>query len=180
MNQSKSAAARKSRTRCSIAEAEEAATSSICLSVTEYLEGRALNIAGDLNFNSATSYQYCMEGGGEGDYETWADSSVSCWNDFEDAYGVYYPHVSIGWDNTQRHPSIDTAVLGSTPDAFEVYLRKAKRYLDARPDQTPLLTINSWNEWTEGSYLLPDKQWGYGYLQAVGNVFLPGHSGCVK
>ena len=99
------------------------------------------------------------------------ESATSCWEYFEKTYNVFYPQVSIGWDNTHRHPSIKTAVLGSTPDAFEAYLWKAKRYIDAHPDQAPLITINSWNEWTEGSYLLPDMRWGYRYLRAVGNVF---------
>ena len=37
----------------------------------------------------------------------------------------------------------------------------------------PLITINSWNEWTEMSYLEPDDVYGYGYLEAVRDVFLP-------
>ncbi len=28
---------------------------------------------------------------------------------------------------------------------------------------------NSWNEWTETSYLQPDDLYGYGYLNAKGN-----------
>ncbi len=127
--------------------------------------------ARSLAYDSATSYQFCHDAGGEGDYVTWADTAMSRWDAFEEKYGVYYPHVSIGWDNTQRNPSIQTAVVGATPDAFEACLWRAKRYIDSHPGQTPLVTINSWNEWTEGSYLLPDMRWGYRYLQAVRNVF---------
>jgi hypothetical protein len=124
-----------------------------------------------LNFDSATNYQFCQEAEGDYDYVPWSAKAMSYWPDFEKAYNVFYPHVSIGWDNTHRHPSKNTAVPGSTPDAFEAHLWKAKQYMDARPNQTPLITLNSWNEWTEGSYLLPDMRWGYRYLQAVRNVF---------
>jgi hypothetical protein len=124
-----------------------------------------------LDFDSATNYQYRQFAAGEGDYVTWAHQASSYWDEFETRYETYFPHVSIGWDDTHRHPSIKTAVLGSTPDSFEAYLWKARRYLEAHPNQAPLVTINSWNEWTEGSYLLPDMRWGYRYLQAVRNVF---------
>ena len=64
-------------------------------------------------------------------------------------------------------------VRGNTPEAFEEALRRAKAYVDTRPDLHPLITINSWNEWTETSYLQPDNIYGYGYLEAVKRVFLP-------
>jgi hypothetical protein len=34
-----------------------------------------------------------------------------------------------------------------------------------------ILNINSWNEWTEGSYLEPDTVHGMKYLEAVRDVF---------
>ena len=46
-----------------------------------------------------------------------------------------------------------------------------KKYLDEHPNLPPLVTLNSWNEWTECSYLVPDKLYGYGYLEAVRKVF---------
>ena len=126
-----------------------------------------------LGFDSATAYQYCMEGGQSGDYVVWANEAIRHWPEYEAMHGTYYPHASIGWDNTHRNPSFnqESVVVNATPDAFEACLWKAKAWLDARPQQAPLVTINSWNEWTEGSYLLPDMRWGYGYLRAVRNVF---------
>ena len=38
--------------------------------------------------------------------------------------------------------------------------------------KAPFITVNSWNEWTETSYLQPDDLYGYGYLEAVKKVFV--------
>ena len=59
----------------------------------------------------------------------------------------------------------------NTPENFEVALRLAKDYLDRHPEQHRLVTVNSWNEWTETSYLEPDTLNGYGYLEAIRRVF---------
>ena len=47
----------------------------------------------------------------------------------------------------------------------------AKDYVDSHSLPAPLITINSWNEWTETSYLQPDTLHGYGYLEAIRRVF---------
>ena len=55
------------------------------------------------------------------------------------------------------------------PAKFEQVLRRAKAWSDANPQSgmPKLITVNSWNEWTEGSYLEPDTINGFGYLEAV-------------
>jgi Glycosyltransferase WbsX len=62
-------------------------------------------------------------------------------------------------------------VRNNTPAQVQQALERAKAYVDHHPDQAPLVTINSWNEWTETSYLQPDDLYGYGYLEAVRRVF---------
>ena len=54
---------------------------------------------------------------------------------------------------------------------LEKAFRLAKDYIDTHNLPAPLVTINSWNEWTESSYLQPDDLYGYGYLEAVQDVF---------
>lgn len=52
--------------------------------------------ARDLAFDAATSYQFAMDAGGEGNFVVWADRAMSRWPAYERAYGTYAPHVSIG------------------------------------------------------------------------------------
>ena len=79
--------------------------------------------------------------------------------------------LSIGWDNSPRIVH-SAKVRNNTPAAFAKALRQARNYVDTHPEQAPLITINSWNEWTETSYLQPDNVYGYGYLEAVKEVFV--------
>jgi hypothetical protein len=85
----------------------------------------------------------------------------------------YYAHVSIGWDNNPRFEMFRKGIVrNNTPENFKNALIKARDYADAHPGQVPLITINSWNEWTETSYLQPCTLFGYGYLEAVKKVFV--------
>ena len=91
--------------------------------------------------------------------------------------GMYFAHASVGWDTNPRYPA--SAITGvakdSTPEKFEAVLRRAKEWTDKNlaPNMPRLITVNSWNEWTEGSYLEPDMHFGYGYLEAIRRVFCP-------
>ena len=96
------------------------------------------------------------------------------WAKIGGSYDVpYFPHISVGWDNNPRYVEFRPGIVkNNTPANFAKALEHAKKYADSHHGQPPLITVNSWNEWTETSYLMPDNLYGYGYLQAVKNVFL--------
>jgi len=85
-----------------------------------------------------------------------------------------YPHVSVGWDSNPRYNQFhDDVCFDNTPENVQKAFEIAKKYIDDHPElPAPLITVNSWNEWTETSYLQPDDLYGYGYLEAIKKVFL--------
>jgi len=119
------------------------------------------------------------------DYVEGRNTYLLFWAGAQTAYPVpYFPNVMIGWDNSPRaHPEADwrrpalpvvnPVVLGNTPAAFKESLALIKARLLAAPTQPKILTINAWNEWPEGSCLEPTQAHGYGYLEAVQEVFPP-------
>ena len=125
-----------------------------------------------LGFDSWTHYQFRGITSGDKDYMELMPEVLAEWDYMREGVGKpFFPHVSIGWDNNPRYMTFrPDIVTGSTPQTFEYALRKAKEYADTY-NTTPLITINSWNEWTETSYLEPDNVFGYGYLEAVKRVF---------
>lgn len=128
-----------------------------------------------LGFNSLTNYQWCHLEPTNQDYKDWGEAAISRWDQYDRDFSVpYFPHVSIDWDPNPRYPvehEAQNVVFNVTPKKFEHFLQRAKTYIDAHPQQPPLITINAWNEWAEGSYLEPDTENGYGFLKAVKHVF---------
>tara|TARA_R110002050_G_scaffold226143_1_gene361972 strand:+ start:6245 stop:7495 length:1251 start_codon:yes stop_codon:yes gene_type:complete len=94
----------------------------------------------------------------------------------------YHINVSMGWDSSPRCNNTDDwmtrrdypfgpVIVNNTPYLFKKYLAKAKEMTMAKPENERVITINSWNEWGEGSYLEPDDVNGMGYLEAIRDVF---------
>ena len=125
-----------------------------------------------LGFTGTTHYQFAHFANVDQDYLTILEQVRDEWARIDTTYDfTYYPHISVGWDNSPRtgHSAV---VKNNTPENFARGLRMAREYIDAHPDQAPLITVNSWNEWTETSYLMPCNVFGYGYLEAVKKVFI--------
>ena len=128
-----------------------------------------------MGFNSIAMYNM---GGLDEDYLVYGANSVKIREQMDSLLDVpVFPCVSIGWDDTPRFPAKgihDVVHYNNNPQSFEALLSKAKKYADSHPEQPALITINAWNEWVEGSYLLPDMLNGYGYLEAVKEVIISG------
>ena len=125
-----------------------------------------------LPFDSITNYQFAHMFDIDRPFRDVIPDAVAEWSRLSEKFGLtYYPHVSIGWDNNPRHTDLfrPKILRENTPEAFEEALSKAKQF--AEKSGVNMITVNSWNEWTEGSYLLPDDLYGYGYLDAIKRVF---------
>ncbi len=93
----------------------------------------------------------------------------------------YNPAVCTGWDVSPRAiPSevydnigypFTVILTENTPENFAAALKKAKEFILSDQFTGNMLLINSWNEWTEGTYLEPDTEYKYGYLEAVRELF---------
>jgi len=73
------------------------------------------------------------------------------------------------WDNSARKGKNSRIITGANPKKFKLYLEKLKNI--KRTDSMDMLLINAWNEWGEGTTLEPTKRYGYGYLEAIKDVF---------
>jgi len=123
--------------------------------------------------NSVTFYNWT--GSRKGGYVEWREKNVSQWDAIKKESGTFFPIVSSGWDNNPRFPKdvYTDDVKGKSPAEYEKSLRMAKAWVDNNISAPlpKLIVINAWNEWTEGEYLEPDEEFGYGFLNATAKVF---------
>ena len=139
-----------------------------------------------LGFDSVTSYTWLHHHATDKlfmDYGELTDLSVADNDLFSKRLSLpYFPNVSVGWDSSPRTVQSDTydnyeaypfssVMKGNTPEAFRKALLKTREKLDGSGLKTKIVTINAWNEWSEGSYLEPDTANRYEYLEAVKDVF---------
>lgn len=141
----------------------------------------------ELGFSSVGSYVWVhyyypgWDGFPRGDMRKAADTNYRNWEEMSAKFPLpYHPNVSIGWDSSPRTCQSDifaarsytwTAVLEDDPVIFREALIRAKAFVSRPECKQRIITINAWNEWTEGSYLLPDTDRGTVYADAIREVF---------
>lgn len=99
----------------------------------------------------------------------------------EELVRPFHPNVTMGWDASPRVLQSDimdgsgypfmSVLVNNTPALFQEALQRCRQFLDEQKKGPKILSINAWNEWTEGSYLEPDQEHGLAYLEAVRRVF---------
>lgn len=121
------------------------------------------------------SFSFYNMGGFDTDYIKHGMNGISLREEWEKQFELpVFPTVSVGWDSTPRFLDEGAEKItcwNHTPEAFASFLQTAKEWADSHADTQPkFITINAWNEYVEGSYLLPDRRNGFSYLQAVRDV----------
>ncbi|MDR2041217.1 MAG: gamma-glutamyl-gamma-aminobutyrate hydrolase family protein [Tannerella sp.] len=93
-----------------------------------------------------------------------------------------YPDKSIRHRQTQPKEEASHAVMveeGTVwklpPADFEILLRKGKAFVENNFSKDELgsrmILLDNWNEWSEGHYIAPYREYGFGYLDAIRRVF---------
>lgn len=140
-------------------------------------DGTVRDVANLLPIDSLTDYVVTAYIKEHTEYKDFLPEMINNWDYCRERYSApYFPNVSLGWDPTPRFiPTRKDVMLHDSPELALEALVKARKYVDDHPElPARLVTVNSWNEWTEGSYLMPDDRSGYGYLEAVKHVFVDG------
>ena len=133
-----------------------------------------------LGADSVTSYNWGCSTDLDGEYTDVTENYLNAIKgECENLNIPFYPNISVGWDNNVRfNDFVPGVVVNNTPESFRAACEKIKGFADASIEngvmKAPFITVNSWNEWTETSYLEPDDLYGYGYLEEIKNVFVEG------
>lgn len=74
----------------------------------------------------------------------------------------FYYSCTLGWDNSARRKDSCVTFAEYSPEYFYYWLKliidETRKTYDAN---NRFIFVNAWNEWGEGTYLEPDKKYGY-------------------
>jgi len=143
-------------------------------------EAGGLRRAAEEGYDAVTAYTWPglgMIGEGKfGPYETLLAGYHRQWEQLWEASQLPLCPLPLngGWDSRPWHGESNLVRFGRTPELFKQHARDAKRFLETAPSPTPVrkvILVEAWNEWGEGAYIEPHSEFGFGYLDALRDVF---------
>lgn len=113
--------------------------------------------------------RYEWRGGYSIPYDEMVTHYETTWKGITGRSGLpYLLPIGTNWDSRPRHGDRAAVIRDKTPDKFARMCRAALGYIDERLN---MAIIEAWNEWGEGSFLEPDQEWGFAFLDAVRATF---------
>jgi hypothetical protein len=141
----------------------------------------------EAGFLTTTNYNIVDSGKTAADltqqYEDLISAHQKAWQGLAGTPLPHCPVVTMGWDVTprcehkvpfpfaKRDYPYGHVVLGNTPERFGRLCKAAAEFVARDSRHPPAVVVNAWNEWTEGSYLLPEARQGTAYLEALKRAF---------
>ena len=129
----------------------------------------------DKGFSMTSIYHYMHHGGKADDprhfpFDLVAESSYDHWKSWHEAGIVpFLPNLSTGWDSRPWHRERATVIYDRTPELFRRICEDAKRFADETGVKRMVLA--PLNEWGEGSYAEPNKEFGFAMYDVLRDVF---------
>ncbi|MBI4658544.1 MAG: glycoside hydrolase family 99-like domain-containing protein [Verrucomicrobia bacterium] len=150
----------------------------------------AVNDLHAAGFDSLTTYNVTASGKARlpdnplDEYSDLIARHEAFWKEMDTGILPYAPVVTVGWDCTPRwakdgpwppSPSLGypytPVVVNNTPELFGELCRKARRRVESSKLRPAMILINAWNEWTEGSALLPEREYETRFLEEAQKAF---------
>ncbi|MGN0852833.1 MAG: glycoside hydrolase family 99-like domain-containing protein [Kiritimatiellia bacterium] len=156
---------------------------------TEQLRACGFDSVTDYNFPPPAMFpperraQLGANGRMEADYVEAVPHIKAKWAERAEGCLPYIPQVPTGWCATPRcradvpYPWAKNdypycwSFTNNTANAFRDLLAAAREHAARDPKRPGLVYINGWNEYTEGTYLVPNNFDADGFLRAVASVF---------
>jgi Glycosyltransferase WbsX len=133
----------------------------------------------DLGFDGVTSYHW-PSFSNLGTKEEYANNDSNmifqqkCWGLLHHKTGIHsIPTVSMGWDSSPWGNSYYKDSWHLSPENFGALSTKAMRFSDkyTHKDLGKIIFLDNWNEYGEGHYIFPVRQYGFEYLDAIRAIF---------
>jgi hypothetical protein len=103
-------------------------------------------------------------------FDLCAEASYPHWKAWHEAGIIpFLPNLSTGWDSRPWHGDGAQVIYGRTVPLFKRICDDAKRFADETGIKRMVLA--PLNEWGEGSYAEPCKEFGFGMYEAVRDTF---------
>jgi hypothetical protein len=143
-------------------------------------EAGGLRRAAEEGYDAVTAYTWPGLGmSGEGKFAPYGTLLAGYrrqWKQLQDESQVPLCPLPLngGWDSRPWHGENNLVRFGRTPELFQRHVRDAKQFLETVPSPTPVrkvVLVEAWNEWGEGAYIEPHSEFGFGYLDALREVF---------